>query len=158
MRRKFAKLLENAMEKDNNIHVVTADMGYKMFDLIQERFPKNFHNAGAAEQLILGMCVGMAISGKIPIAYSITPFLLYRPFEWIRNYLDHEGVPVKLVGSGRDQDYLHDGFTHHANDDFKIMECFPRIDKWWPEDNEELEKKFNEFLYSKTPYYLNLRR
>lgn len=158
MRKKFVELLESAMDCDNSIHIVTADMGYRMFDRIESKFPGNFHNVGAAEQLMVGMCVGLCLSDKIAIAYSITPFLLYRPFEWIRNYLNHDGIPVKLVGSGRDQEYLVDGFTHWANDDFPIMECFGRIDKLWPETNEELESKFHDFLYSNNPAYLNLKR
>jgi transketolase len=158
MRKKFAELLFEEMYSNSKIHLVTADMGYKMFDAIKEKFPDRLHNVGAAEQLMLGMCVGLTISGKIAIGYSITPFLLYRPFEWVRNYLNHEGVPVKLVGSGRDNDYLHDGFTHYAHDDFKVMECFTRIDKLWPETVEELDDKFEDFIYSKNPAYLNLKR
>jgi transketolase len=51
------------------------------------------------------------------VVYSITPFVLYRPFEWIRNYLDHEKIPVKLVGGGRDKDYGYLGFSHWAEED-----------------------------------------
>lgn len=156
MRRKFAELLHREMKSHDNIDVVTADMGYKMFDEVEKSFPDRFYNVGAAEQLMLGMCVGLAISGKIAIAYSITPFLLYRPFEWIRNYLNHDGIPVKLVGSGRDQDYSHDGFTHWAHDDFPIMECFSRIDKYWPENQQRTGKKIRGISLFKKPCVLKL--
>jgi transketolase C-terminal domain/subunit len=54
---------------------------------------------------MMGTAVGMAMEGKIPIVYSITPFAIYRPFELIRNYLSHEQIPVKIVGGGRDKQY-----------------------------------------------------
>jgi transketolase len=158
MRKKFAELLLKEMNSDDRINLVVADMGFRMFDEIKAMHPTRFYNVGAAEQLALGMCVGICEEGGIAVAYSITPFLLYRPFEWLRNYLNHDGFPVKLVGSGRDMDYLEDGFTHWACDDFRIMECFSRIDKYWPENEHELESKFSEFIYSTTPAYLNLKR
>ena len=96
--------------------------------------------------------------GKIPICYSITPFLLYRPFELIRNYINHENIPVKLVGSGRGKDYDHDGFTHWAEDDLKILDSFPNIQIYVPENIVELNNVFNEFLYNGRPSYLNLTR
>jgi transketolase C-terminal domain/subunit len=54
---------------------------------------------------MIGAATGMAMEGKIPVVYSITPFLLYRPFVFLRNYLHHENIPVKLVGGGRNKDY-----------------------------------------------------
>ena len=40
----------------------------------------------------MGMATGLALENKIPVVYSITPFIIYRPFEFIRNYLDHEKI------------------------------------------------------------------
>lgn len=158
MRKKLFELLLQEMRANENINFITPDMGYGFIEKIEEECCNQFFNIGASEQLAMGMGVGFAIEGKIPIVYSITPFLLYRPFEWIRIYLNHEKWPVKLIGTGRDNEYLEDGFTHWAHDDFKIMECFPNIDKYWPENDTELEKIFIEFLYSKKPAYLNVRR
>ena len=62
--------------------------------------------------LMVGMGIGMAMEGKIPICYSMTPFVLYRPFELIRTYIDHENITVKLIGAGRDKDYDWLGFSH----------------------------------------------
>jgi transketolase len=107
---------------------------------------------------MMSMACGLAMDGKIPVVYSITPFLLYRPFEVIRNYVDHEKLPVKLVGGGRDQDYGYLGFSHWAEDDKKIMSCFENIGVFHPEDLEELESMFDFFIDSKVPQYLNLRR
>ncbi|MDO8657799.1 MAG: hypothetical protein Q7K55_03600, partial [Candidatus Levybacteria bacterium] len=105
MRGWFAYDLYNHMAKNENIWIITGDLGYKLFDYIRRDFPERFINTGAAEQAMIGIAIGLALDGKIPFVYSITTFLLYRPFETIRNYINYEKIPVKLIGSGRNKDY-----------------------------------------------------
>ena len=85
MRYKFAEAMLQQMQQNKDIHFLTADLGFKIFDEVIHSFPDRAQTLGASEQLMLGMAVGLASSGKIPVVYSITPFLLYRPFEIIRN-------------------------------------------------------------------------
>src|SRR6266480_298784 len=99
MRPLFASSVHEHMKKNINIYVIVNDLGYRMWDKIREDFPNRFINVGAAEQTLIGVGIGLALNGKIPIVYSITTFLLYRPFETIRNYLNYEKIPVKLIGS-----------------------------------------------------------
>ena len=158
MRREFSKLLYDEMAVNPDIVVITADLGYGLWDKIRLDYQDRFYNVASSEQLMIGMAVGMAMEGKIPVAYSITPFLLYRPFELIRNYLDHEKIPVKLAGGGRNKDYGYLGFSHWAEDDKKIISCFENITIHHPESPEELYSSFEDFLYSPTAAYINLRR
>lgn len=158
MRRTFADALHERMHVNKKIWVVTADLGYKMWDQIKSDYPHRFINVGAAEQLMVGMGVGLALEGKIPIIYSITPFLLYRPFETIRNYINHEKIPVKLIGSGRGKDYAHDGFSHWAEEDDKILRIFTNIIARWPNTNEELTSLIDEMIANDLPYYVNLKK
>ena len=156
MRRRFQELLTQEMKDNDNIFLLVGDVGYKVFDHLREEFPTRVINPGAAEQLMIGMGVGIALEGKIPVCYSITPFVLYRPFEFIRNYLQHEQIPVKLVGSGRNDDYGPCGFSHYACEDLKVMEAFPNIEVYHPQSADEVDIK--KFLYSDKPSYINLNR
>lgn len=158
MRKLFVELLYREMSVNDKIVVLTADLGYGMFDTLRRDYPDRFYNVGSAEQLMIGMAVGMVMECKIPICYSITPFLLYRPFEFIRNYLNQEKFSVKLVGGGRNQDYGYLGHTHWANDDFDIMKEFKNIDFYKPIDDDELKQNFSQFLNSNTPAYINLKK
>jgi transketolase len=158
MRAQFSKILHRQMGKDERIILLTGDLGYGLWDKIRIDYPTRFINFGSSEQLMLGAAAGLATDGLIPVAYSITPFILYRPFEFIRNYLDHEGAPVKLLGGGRDEDYGHLGFSHWAKDDRKIMGCFENIKGYWPESELELQKQTIEYLSSPGPGYMNLKR
>ena len=157
-RRRFADTVHTSMRSNKNIYVVTGDLGYKTWDDIRRDFPERFLNVGAAEQSMIGIGVGMALEGKIPILYSITPFLLYRPFETIRNYVDHEQIPVIIVGSGRDKDYNHDGFSHWSEEDKKVMKLFKHIHSIWPESADEVAAAVPTMIASHTPWYINLTR
>lgn len=158
MRRVFVDILHTKMAKNKDIWVVTGDLGYKMWDEIRKDYKERFINVGAAEQAMMGIGIGLALEDKIPFVYSITPFLLYRPFESIRNYVNYEKIPVKLISSGRDKDYIHDGFSHWAEEDKEIMSIFSNINSKWPETNEELPDLIEEMIHNNTPYYLNLRK
>lgn len=146
------------MRRDDRVHVLLGDLGYGMFDSIKVEFPARCTNVGAAEQLLIGAAVGMAEAGLVPVAYSITPFLLWRAAEWIRNYLDHERVPVRLLGAGRDRCYAEDGFTHYAGDDKAFLSLFPNVKGFWPEDEAALPGVLDQWLYHDGPSYLNLKR
>jgi len=153
MRRKFAVDLYELMKQDENIILIAVDMGFGMFNKIRDELPGQYYNPGAAEQVAVTMAVGLALSGKIPVVYTITPFLIFRPMEAIRLYLDYESIPVKLVGSGRGQDYLHLGFSHDASD-HEILKQFKNINFIVPENDFDLK----EIIYSGRPTYLNLKR
>ena len=123
---------------------------------LKKIFQIDLSNPGASEQLMIGMASGLAMDGKIPVVYSITPFILYRPFEFIRNIVNKENIPIKIVGSGRDEDYGALGFSHFATDDRDIISNFKNIKIFKPESPEDISIK--EFLYNGSPSYLNLKR
>ena len=158
VRKKFVAMLHEEMRKNEDIVFVFGDLGYGHFDDIRAEFPDRVFNSGAAEQLMVGMSIGMALEGKTVVCYSMTPFVLYRPFEFIRNYVDYEKIPVKLIGAGRDKDYLWLGWSHWATDDKEHLSGFNNIVKLWPKDVDEMEKVFHRVIYDDQPYYVNLSR
>ncbi|MFZ5845291.1 MAG: hypothetical protein ACOY0S_02375 [Patescibacteria group bacterium] len=155
---RYTKAKEDTLRRLNNIWLVSVDLGYKVFDFHFRDFPDRCINTGAAECSAMGIAVGLALEHKIPIVYSITPFLLYRPFETIRNYIDRENIPVKMIGSGRDRDYIHDGFSHWAEENGEVMKIFKNIEARWPETKEEIPGLVDWMIKNGKPTYINLRR
>jgi len=158
MRNTFARLLNDEMSRNPRVRMITADLGYGILDRVREAHPNTTYNVGAAEQLMLGVGIGMAQEGLIPVCYSMSSFVLYRPFEFVRNYMNHEMANVKLVGSGRDQDYEHDGISHWAHDDEAVLASVPNVRIYKPETVDDLEKIFPEYINTPGPAYLNLKR
>ena len=159
MRREFAPILESLMDKDDRIVLVTADLGYGMWDKIRAKFiGTQFYSVGASEFSALGVACGLTAGGKIGIFYSITPFALYRPAEIIRLYMNHDKIPAKILAAGRDWDYKEQGFTHCCPEDRQFLSLFPNVVGFWPETAADLPKTVDEWLYNSKPSYLNLRR
>jgi transketolase len=158
MRRAFFKELYKLMKENPDIWVVTGDLGYIGFDKIRDDFPDRFVNAGASEQAMMGIAVGLALKGKIPFVYSITPFLLRRPYETIKLYLDGEKIPVMLIGSGRNKDYAHDGPSHDATDANMLLGTLPNITTYFPDDKKQIPTILKQMIKGSRPSFLSLKR
>lgn len=159
MRKLFVKTVFEEMEKNPNIVVITADMGYGLWDLVRDKYPSRFFNVGSAEQLMVGCAGGCALEGKIPVCYSITPFAIYRPFEFLRNLMNIEKLPIKIAGGGRDKDYGYLGFTHWAEEDMSILSVLSNIKSFKPSkelSDNDLSELFRLVLNSSDPSYINL--
>ncbi len=154
----FARELYFQMKRNPDIYLIAVDLGYGMLDRIKEDFPDQYFNPNAAEQCAMGAAIGATLSGKTVFVYSITSFLLYRPFEWIRNYLNHEEIPVRLVGSGLDADYEHDGITHQTHDAKKVLDLFPNIVQLYPTTKELVPDFVQVMIERDQPAFLCLRR
>lgn len=158
MRKDFEKLLFAEMQRNPDIFLITGDLGYGLWDRIRDTFPDRFFNVGSSEMVMMGTAIGLAMDNKIPFVYSITPFAIYRPFEMIRNYLDHERIPVKIIGGGRDKDYGYLGFSHWAEEDMEVMNVFKNVHSYKPVDTLELEEIFTKTISNPTPVYINLKK
>jgi len=159
MKGHFAGELYNVMIDNPKVLVVTADLGFGMWNRIRDDFPDRFFNVGASELTAITAAVGMAQEGYVPFVYSITPFLLFRGAEGIRNYVNNEKANVKLIVSGRNDDYsTTDGFSHFAGDDKKLLECFPNIQCCWPLTKSDMKYIVNWCINTPMPIYVNLKR
>lgn len=100
-------------------------------------FPDRFFNVGVAEQNLIGLATGLADSGFIPFVYSITPFAVLRPFEFIRNGPILHQLQVRVVGIGGGVDYGANGPSHHALEDLGVMRMQPGMTVLAPADGEQ---------------------
>lgn len=159
MRPKFFEELYRLMKENDRLYALTGDLGYGGFDTIKYEYDgRRFINCGASEQAMMGIAVGLALDGKIPFVYSISPFLLWRAAETIRLYVDHEKIPVIMVGSGRDRDYKHDGFSHDASDIPQFMALFKNIKTYYPNDSSQIKGMLESIIADPKPSFISLRR
>ena len=106
MRITFIDTLTALAAHDDRIVLLTGDLGYLVVERFAERHPNRFFNVGVAEQNMIGLATGLAESGFVPFAYSIAPFALLRPFEFIRNGPVLHQFPVRIVGVGGGVEYI----------------------------------------------------
>ena len=119
-------------------------------------FPKQFYNAGVAEQNMMGIASGMALEGNHVFVYSIGNFPTFRCAEQIRNDVDYHNLPVTIVSVGSGLGYGNLGYTHHALQDYALMRSFPNMLIVSPGSNEELSEALKYIVQNPQPYYLRL--
>ena len=154
MRRTFGKIISELAEKDEKIYVLVGDIGYRVFDEFRRRHPKRFINMGICEQSIIGVSAGMALEGLKPWVYTITPFLIERPFEQIKLDINQQNVNVKLVGFA---DYPHLGPTHTELNGKEMMRLFTNITSFFPKDGDETQVMTNQAYEKNGPAFISLK-
>jgi len=156
MRKAFIKTLIGLAEKDKNVFLLTGDIGYSLLEDFANRFPERFINCGIAEQNMIGVAAGLALSGKKVYVYSIIPFITMRCFEQIKNDLCFQNLDVKLVGCGAGFSYGPQGTTHHAIEDIGVLRVLPNMTILSPADPTEAEELILQSYKIKTPTYIRL--
>ncbi len=156
MRNAFRNQLLYLMKKHKKIHLLTADLGFEVFEPIQERLPDQFTNVGVAEANMITLASGMARVGLHPICYSIITFLTYRAFEQIRNDICYPKLNVKLVGVGVGFGYSYNGQSHCPIEDISVMRSLPNLTILSPADAAETQAAVNLMMEMKGPVYLRL--
>ena len=154
MRRKFGKLIDKLAKKDKKIYLLVGDIGYGIFDDFRKNHPNRFLNLGICEQSLIGVAAGMSLEGLKPWVYTITPFLIERPFEQVKLDIDQQKANVKLVGFA---DYPTLGPTHSELNGKKISKLFKNIKSYFPKDTIETEKKILKCYKNKGPNFISLK-
>lgn len=159
MRNRFAEVLARIAREDPRVYIVVADISPAgPIAEFRTQFPERFINVGVAEQAMIGVCAGLALRGMRPFAYTIATFALYRPFEFIRDDLAYQNLPVTVVGIGGGVVYSSLGSTHHAQEDIAIASAIPNMSVIAPCDPDEVEAA-TEYVISRDsggPVYLRL--
>jgi transketolase len=154
MRRRFGQLINELAYRDDKIVLLVGDIGYGIFDDFRKNHKKNFFNMGICEQSIISVAAGMALEGLKPWVYTITPFLIERPFEQIKLDIDQQKVNVCLVGFA---DYPNLGPTHSELNAKKLMSLFKNIKSYFPKDGDETEKAVFKSYKNKGPNFISLK-
>ncbi len=154
MRRRFGKIIHKLAKKDKKIVLLVGDIGYGIFDDFRKEFPKRFFNMGICEQSLIGTAAGMSLEGLKPWVYTITPFLIERPFEQIKLDIDQQNVNVKLIGFA---DYPNLGPTHSELNGKKLMSLFKNIKSYFPSDSDKTEEMTIKCYKNNGPNFISLK-
>lgn len=151
----FAELL-TAAAANPRIALIVGDLGFSVVEPFIERFPRQFINAGVAEQNMMGLAAGMASEGYHVFVYSIANFPTFRCAEQIRNDVDYHRLPVTVVAVGGGLAYGSMGYSHHAVQDYALLRCLPNMLLAAPGDPMEVRACMRYLLQNPQPSYLRL--
>jgi transketolase len=156
LRTAFIQALNELADRDDRVCLVVGDLGYSVIEDFANKHPKQFVNAGVSEQNMIGLAVGMALTGKIVFTYSIGNFGTLRCLEQIRNDVCYHRANVKVVAVGGGLAYGNLGVTHHASEDVAIMRSLPNMTVVAPGDPIEARLATRAVVALDGPAYLRL--
>jgi transketolase len=151
LRQRFYELAREALDEDERVAVVTAQIGAEAFG----EHPRHF-DVGIREQLMIGVAAGLALEGYRPIAHSYTPFLVERPYEMLKLDLGHNDLAAVLVSIGASYDAAHEGRTHQAPEDVALVAALPGWTIHVPGHVDEVDRLLRQALGGDGRTYVRL--
>lgn len=158
MRDEFVEEIEKIAQEDRDFMLLTGDLGFGIFDSFADRFPEQFLNVGVAEQNMVGIATGLALSGKKVVTYSIANFATLRCLEQIRNDAAYHEANVTVVASGGGFTYGSLGMSHHATEDLAIMRALPGVQVVAPTSPDDTRSAIRELVATKGVGYLRIEK
>jgi len=156
MRNTFVKEITNIAKKNKKIVLLAGDIGYKLFDNFQKKYPHRFYNCGVAEANMTTVAAGLALKGFTPITYTIATFNVYKTLEQIKIDICYPNLGVIIVGVGAGLNYAGLGVTHHAVEDIAVLRGIPNLNIVSPADSLELKSLLPDVIKRKKPTYFRM--
>lgn len=124
----FGKALVELGEKNENIVGLTGDLSESTrMDGFAKAFPDRFFDVGVAEQNMIGIAAGLALSGKIPFITSYATFSPGRNWDQLRVSVCYSQANVKVIGHHSGLSVGPDGATHQALEDIAMTRVLPNL-------------------------------
>ncbi|MDZ4712245.1 MAG: transketolase C-terminal domain-containing protein [bacterium] len=149
----YEELLRELVEKDERFMILTAENRAAIRNL-PDQIGDRFIDTGITEQTMIGVCAGLALCGRIPIAHALATFLTMRAFEFIRTDVGIGNLPVKMIGGFSGFLSEGNGATHQAVEDISIMRGIPNVNVFCPADEEDMMIGLRKVLESDSPFYI----
>lgn len=156
MRDAFLSRLTELAATDKDVVLLTADLGFGVFEDFESKLPGQYFNVGVAEQNMTGLAAGLALEGKKVITYSIGNFPTLRCLEQIRNDACYHDLNITIVASGGGFSYGQLGMSHHATEDIAIMRALPNMTVVVPSNSWETGEAIEALINNKGVGYLRL--
>ncbi|MFH1392538.1 MAG: transketolase family protein [bacterium] len=146
-------------KKNKDIFVLCADLtDSTRSDWFKKEFPERFIEVGIAEQNMLGIAAGLALSGKIPFVSTYSVFCPGRNWDQLRVSVAYNKANVKLTGAHAGLSVGPDGATHQGLEDIAITRCLPNLTVLSPCDYLETKKATISAGEMQGPVYLRFGR
>lgn len=158
-RREFIDTLIMLAEKDDKIVLIVPDVGFNYIEEFSKKFPDRFFNLGVTEQSAMTIAAGLALSGLKPYLYSMINFVVFRPYEAVRNAVCLHKANVKIIGVKGSEKYKFLGFSHNLiveNEEIKVLEHLPNFKSFIVENPEEVKKVILETYKTNSPCYIRI--
>lgn len=155
----YGEFLVEEGARNENLVVMDADLsGSTKTKDFATAYPDRFFNAGIAEQNLMGMATGIALSGKTVCASTFAMFASGRAFEIIRNSIGYTGANVKVCATHAGITVGEDGASHQTFEDLALMRTIPGMTVVSPCDATSAKILLKQVVDMVGPAYVRLGR
>jgi len=159
LREAYSQALVELGKENPDIVVLDADLSRStMTRFFAREFPERFFDCGIAEQNMVSIAAGLAVSGKIPFASTFAVFVPGRCFDQVRMSIAYPGLNVKLVVTHGGISVGEDGTSHQSIEDLSLICSLPGFTVIVPADAIETTQAVKVAAASYGPFYIRLCR
>ena len=155
-RREFVNTLNELAKTDDKIIVLIPDVGFNYLNDPNLNF--KVINTGVTEQSTVMIAVGLALEGFKPYVYSMINFVLFRPYEMVRNGIVNHKANVKLLGVKGSSSYKFLGFSHNMTSETEDTDACKNLGlrSFVPTNNEEVRQVILDTYQDEKSAYVRL--
>ncbi len=158
-REAYGRTLVELGREDPNVAVLDADLSRSTMTMLFAReFPDRFFDCGVAEQNMIGIAAGLAVSGKTSFASTFAVFAPGRCFDQIRMSVSQPCLNVKIVATHGGITVGEDGTSHHAIEDVALATALVGLNVVVPADAIEVSQVIRTAAATPGPFYIRLSR
>lgn len=140
-----------------NLSVMVADStSTSKIAPFEKAFPDRVINVGIAEQNMVGMAAGVALSGRTVFTANAAPFLFARSNEQVKNDICYTETNVKMLGLNAGFAYGPLGATHHCTNDIAIARTFGNLQIFAPADAVQASAIARYAIAHNGPVYIRM--
>jgi transketolase len=159
IRKAYGEALVELGAERGDLVVLSADVQSSDFSyMFEAAYPDRFINVGIAEPALVDVAVGLANSGKIPIANTFAFLFATRALEMVRTHLCYGRANVKLAAAYAGLSDSFDGPTHQTVSDLAILRSLPGMTIVVPADALAVKRFLPQVVAWNGPVYFRLCR
>lgn len=155
----FGETLIKLVDEGMDIMAVDADLcGSTTTAKFGAAYPDRLFDVGIAEQNMIGVASGLALTGRTVFTGSFAVFGTGRCWEQIRNTVCDSGLNVKICPTHAGITVGADGATHQALEDIALMCVLPGMRVLVPADYASAVAAIRLAAATPGPFYVRLGR
>lgn len=158
-REAFGETLVELASEGVDVVAVEADLSKSTTTAkLADAYPERFFNVGIAEQNMVDVAAGLAVSGKVAFTGSFAVFATGRAYDQVRNTVCYSNLNVKLAPTHSGITVGPDGGSHQMLEDIALMRVLPCMRVLVPADYAAAKAAIRVAAETPGPFYIRLGR
>ncbi|MDO4589994.1 MAG: transketolase family protein [Slackia sp.] len=155
----YGETLVELVNEGLDVVAVEADLsGSTTTKKLGDAYPDRLFNVGIAEQDMVGVAAGLALTGHVAFTGSFAVFGTGRVYDQIRNTVCYANLDVKIAPTHAGVSVGPDGGSHQMVEDIALMRALPNMRVLVPADYAAAKAAIKLAAETPGPVYVRMGR